>query len=740
MKNMIRFSLLILLSLFVDSLHAQTLTNVRVFFDDSDNGYQYFALPGEESIDQPFDVDVSALSEGVHRLYIQVEDQNGRWSLYDSDMIQIIGGADMATLNAVEYFFNTDPGMGEGIQIAVSGTEINTSFDLNLDGLSNGIHQLYIRVRDGDQQWSLYAKKIIHVVGSMMQELVAAEYFFDADPGLGSGNTMDLTAFAGNGSLDLSAANLSTGVHTLYLRVLDAEGIWSLYDKLNVVITNPQSPTTLVMAEYYFDTDPGEGNATPLVIPQEEYVNGQFQINIPADLTGTHSVCIRVLNGSGEWSDVSCETFTICNMTLPSITETGEDCSDQPHLLSIPSGVYDTILWSTDETSSTIEITTPGEYTVTVTDNGCTSVATFMAEFEIIEEVIFELSGSICEGDVQQVSITNTYDSYLWEDGSETSSIDVTNEGTYQVQVTQGTCTFDASIFVDYYTPTNPVIMLTGSGCEGDTQVLALAAGYTDMTWSTGAIAETLSVTTPGEYGVTALDQGCPVASTITVSFDSLPTYELTTSGSECEGEGLNLSIVPDSYTYLWSTGSEEATTNITTSGVYTVDVMNGECISQTSYNAELISLPVPNITANNNTLACDLSGYTYQWYFNGNIIDDAASQFYQTTQSGFYTVEISSAGCSETSAILNHTYIGIDLIAQVQLRIYPNPVVDLCTIESSEMIQRWELTDVAGKVINTHTMPTSPTVIDMSTLASGGYFIKVFYRSGMTTLRVMKE
>lgn len=740
MKNMIRFSTLILLSLFVDSLHAQTLTNVRVFFDDSDNGYQYFALPGEESIDQPFDVDVSALSEGVHRLYIQVEDQNGRWSLYDSDMIQIIGGADMATLNAVEYFFNTDPGMGEGIQIAVSGTEINTSFDLNLDGLSNGIHQLYIRVRDGDQQWSLYAKKIIHVVGSMMQELVAAEYFFDADPGLGNGNTMDLTAFAGNGSLDLSAANLSTGVHTLYLRVLDAEGIWSLYDKLNVVITNPQSPTTLVMAEYYFDTDPGEGNAIPLVIPQEEYVNGQFQINIPADLTGTHSVCIRVLNGSGEWSDVSCETFTICNMTLPSITETGEDCSDQPHLLSIPSGVYDTILWSTDETSSTIEITTPGEYTVTVTDNGCTSVATFTAEFEIVEEVIFELSGSVCEGDVQQVSITNTYDSYLWEDGSETSSIDVTDEGTYQVQVTQGTCTFDASIFVDYYTPTNPVIMLTGSGCEGDTQVLALAAGYTDMTWSTGAIAETLSVTTPGEYGVTALDQGCPVTSTITVSFDSLPIYELTTSGSECEGEGLNLSIVPDSYTYLWSTGSEEATTTITTSGVYTVDVMNGECISQTSYNVELISLPVPNITANNNTLACDLSGYTYQWYFNGNVIDGATSQFYQTTQSGFYTVEISSAGCSETSAILNHTYIGIDLIAQVQLRIYPNPVVDLCTIESSEMIQRWELTDVAGKVINTHTMPTSPTVIDMSKLASGGYFIKVFYRSGMTTLRVMKE
>ena len=62
---------------------------------------------------------------------------------------------------------------------------------------------------------------------------------------------------------------MSTGFHTLYIRVQDENNTWSLYDKRTFFISelftsNPIN--NIVEAAYYFDSEPGIGNGTALAI------------------------------------------------------------------------------------------------------------------------------------------------------------------------------------------------------------------------------------------------------------------------------------------------------------------------------------------------------------------------------------------------------------------------------------------------------------------------------------------
>ena len=58
--------------------------------------------------------------------------------------------------------------------------------------------------------------------------------------------------------------NISPGFHFLGIRIKDAEGKWSLYDQRSFYLGTVTSDLPHVMAaEYFYDNDPGLGNATP---------------------------------------------------------------------------------------------------------------------------------------------------------------------------------------------------------------------------------------------------------------------------------------------------------------------------------------------------------------------------------------------------------------------------------------------------------------------------------------------
>lgn len=109
-------------------------------------------------------VAISGLTAGVHRIFVRTQDGNGKWSLsyfavFDNSqsLPYPAAPAPAADIQELEYFFDTDPGFGNGIPLSISPSAnlAALSFDIPVAGLGEGQHHIYVRARQNP--WSLSA-------------------------------------------------------------------------------------------------------------------------------------------------------------------------------------------------------------------------------------------------------------------------------------------------------------------------------------------------------------------------------------------------------------------------------------------------------------------------------------------------------------------------------------------------------------------------------------------------------
>jgi hypothetical protein len=172
----------------------------------------------------------------------------------------------LPNVTRVEYFLDADPGLGSASSVSLTAAaDISSlSFGVNLASLTAGFHRLGVRSKDATGQWSLTTNQNFFyepLANQSAGNVVRAEYFVDADPGLGLGTSIaiatpgtDVAGLAFN--VDLSA--LTAGFHRLSVRSKDANGKWSLTSGQNFFyepLAN-QAASNIVKAEYFLDSDP----------------------------------------------------------------------------------------------------------------------------------------------------------------------------------------------------------------------------------------------------------------------------------------------------------------------------------------------------------------------------------------------------------------------------------------------------------------------------------------------------
>ncbi|MBS4012986.1 MAG: dockerin type I repeat-containing protein [Bacteroidetes bacterium] len=199
-----------------------------------------------------FSADISMLEKGFHNLYMRVKNSEGQWSLTNIRSFYIENFIPAGNIVAVEYFLNTDPGFGNGVNIPITPGNplIAANISANINSLDNGFNHLYLRAKDNNGVWSLTNIVAFYkdAIDNSIANIVAAEYFFNTDPGIGNGTP--ITVAPGQNISVLASASLSElstqGVNRLYIRTKDAKGKWShtniIYftiDHLVTLLSNP---------------------------------------------------------------------------------------------------------------------------------------------------------------------------------------------------------------------------------------------------------------------------------------------------------------------------------------------------------------------------------------------------------------------------------------------------------------------------------------------------------------------
>ncbi|RZK38443.1 MAG: T9SS type B sorting domain-containing protein [Pedobacter sp.] len=232
-------------------------------------------------------------------------------------------------INKAEYFIDTDPGNGNGINIPVNtpGENVSLNFSVQTAGLSNGFHSLFVRTRmpDGPNKafWSLAESRTlwISVLESTSNDIVAAEYFVDTDPGQGNGTALNVGTAGTTVSFAavVPTVGLTSGFHSLFIRTKNSGGIWSLVESRVFFLSILDSASNdIVSAEYFIDTDPGQGKATGINIGTSgTSVNFTAAIPTTSLTDGFHSLFVRVRNSAGVWGIFENRVFFISNQGLP---------------------------------------------------------------------------------------------------------------------------------------------------------------------------------------------------------------------------------------------------------------------------------------------------------------------------------------------------------------------------------------------------------------------------------------
>lgn len=320
-----------------------------------------------------------------------------------------------------------------------------------------------------------------------------------------------------------------------------------------------------------------------------------------------------------------------------------------------------TYLWNTGATTQTINVSTAGTYSVTITTpEGCTASDAITITVNPSPNVNLGADISACADEAVVLNAGNPGATYLWSTGANTQTINALTTGTYSVVVTNAFGCTDADI-INVTIHALPIVNIgnTINYCTGENVTLDAGNVGSTYLWSTGATTQTITTATPGTYTVTVTNAfGCDAADNATLVEHALPIINLGEDITTCADDIITLNALNPGASYLWNTGATTPIINVTESGNYSVTVTNGFGCS----NSDLINItinPLPEINLGTTINFCENTsvildaenaGSTYLWN------TGATTQIITTAIPATYSVTVTNVfGClSYDEVVLN--------------------------------------------------------------------------------------
>lgn len=334
--------------------------------------------------------------------------------------------------------------------------------------------------------------------------------------------------------------------------------------------------------------------------------------------------------------------------------------------VTINAGVYDSIVWSTGDITSSITVDSTNEYKVVVYNEFKCSDSDSVAITVHDLPIVTVRDTSICPGGSATFeAVSATAAEYLWQKEGEGTTKIITDSivGFYEVIVTDiNGCKDTAEAELTLHTP--PIVSVNNDTiCIGDPAATftATSATATSYLWSengSGSLATT-SGTSAGNYTVIVEDiNTCKDTATGILKVDTLPIVSLEGAAICDDVTSVNLTAVSSTaVSYIWSGLGSGTTASIPaiTEGNYVVTVTD-ENGCESSDDADLQRYPMPTVTVADQSIcpgseatltAVSATATDYLWRKTGS----GTTQSISGSTAGMYEVIVTDVnGCKDTA------------------------------------------------------------------------------------------
>ena len=374
-----------------------------------------------------------------------------------------------------------------------------------------------------------------------------------------------------------------------------------------------------------------------------------------------------------EFLCVTADTLTLGVHDLPVVDITNDTtiCQGDTIMLDAKNNGA-TYQWTNGQKSQNVKAAVEGVYKVVVTDpSGCENSDSLYLTVQDLP--VFDLGGDqrICKGTTTVLTVNIPGLTYQWSNGATSQEITIADAGQYKAEVRDNLGCYYADSMQLNVNPL-PVVNLGSdtSLCEWESLTLNAKNDGHSYLWNTGAVSQTITLNSAGQYGVSVKDSiGCEGRDSMNVLIDAVPDPFTEKDFSFCEGDTLLLTPVsyPFDDEFSWLEGSSNSDSIL----VWKSGVMNGLVVSyhcQDTFAVNVSVLDTPDVEI------VDLSGqihYCFDYEYPTLEIqgEDAGiveaywkpSEEYgisiQAKTSGIHTLEVNDGYCASVYQTILQDY-----------------------------------------------------------------------------------
>jgi len=321
------------------------------------------------------------------------------------------------------------------------------------------------------------------------------------------------------------------------------------------------------------------------------------------------------------------ETITVAPETILNLADSVKKCKDTITLDPAPLNCQNCkFSWSTNATTSTINVTKTGVYSVKTTSSaGCQKFDTTTV-FSPFEGWNPKTNYEFCKN--TSITLDAQLPVFKWSTGATTQFITVDTAGKFTPVVQKEGC-LDSTLMTVIELPL-PQITLQDSVSICSNKGLTISVTNPLLStykylWSNGATTMSTLALMSGNYKVVVTDdKNCKTKDSIKVTINNIPFVSLGADKAICHNDSAKLFSLTGTSPFMWSTGQVADTIYVKKANQYIISVSTIHCS-----NADTIvitELPLPQITLQDSVTVCSnkgliisvtnplLSTYKYLW------------------------------------------------------------------------------------------------------------------------------